>query len=146
MIHRKHRSPEIGSQQGRELRDRRRTCRYPAVIKDALLGWDADGSRVEIPVELVNISINSCLMRSRRGPAPLPGEPIWLKFPEIHPEDWVEGVLVSTDKPFLRSYVIRFQFLALLPFHTFKLLTSGTNGIVQERTDLPEHEMDNFWR
>jgi hypothetical protein len=126
--------------------DRRRACRYPAVIKDALLAWDAGGSRVEVPVELINISIGSCLVRSRRGPAPRPGGPVSLQVPGIEPANWIEGVVVSTDKRFLRRHTTRIQFLALLPFGTFKILVTGPQGSAHELTDRPEYEMDMFWR
>ena len=82
--------------------NRRRSCRYPAKVRAAVLGWDADGCRVELPVELDDISIHGCLVKSRVCPAPKPGELIWFSA-RLDPQAWIEGVLVSTIKPFLRQ-------------------------------------------
>lgn len=126
--------------------DRRRTCRYSPTTKDAVLGWDEDGSQVEIPVELDNVSIQGCLVRSRVRPAPKPGERIWFKALEMNASGWIEGFIVSTIKPFLRKQVTRIRFVSVLPFQTFKMLVYGPDGVDLESIPRPEHETDQWWR
>ena len=114
--------------------------------KSAVLGWDEDGSRVEIPVELDNVSIQGCLVRSRVPRAPKPGERIWFKTSEMNASEWIEGFIVSTVKPLLRKRVIRIRFVSVLPFQTFKMLVYGADGIDMENIPRPEHETDEWWR
>src|SRR5271157_5005609 len=115
--------------------DRRGSCRYRPLLKSAVLGWDEDDSRVEIPVELDNVSIQGCLVRSRVRRAPKPGERIWIK-----------SFIVSTVKPFLRNRVIRIRFVSVLPFQTFKMLVYGRDGVDPQSIPRPEHETDQWWR
>ena len=118
-----------------------RTAAEAAVIlpklKTAVLGWDADGGRVELPVELHDISIQGCRVKSRVCPAPKPGELIWFQAPDVHPQAWIEGVLVSTIKPFLRKSSSRIRFLRNLPYQTFKMLVYGPEGIDLELSSVP---------
>jgi len=130
---------------GREP-DRRRSCRYPAKVKAVVLGWDTDGIRVELPVELDDISIHGCRVTSRACPAPKPGELIWFQAPGANPPAWIEGVLVSTIKPFLRKSSSRIRFLRNLPYQTFKMLVYGPEGNDLEEKERPEHEADQIWR
>src|SRR5271157_3809987 len=126
--------------------DRRGSCRYRPLLKSAVLGWDEDDSRVEIPVELDNVSIQGCVVRSRVGWAPKPGERIWFKTSEMNASGWIEGFIVSTVKPFLRTRVIRIRFVSVLPFQTFKMLVYGRDGVDPESIPRPEHETDQWWR
>src|SRR5271157_2604937 len=126
--------------------DRRASCRYRPLLKSAVLGWDEDDARVEIPVELDNVSIQGCMVRSRVRPAPKPGERIWFKASEINASGWIEGIIVSTVKPFLRKQVTRIRFVSVLPFQTFKILVYGPDGIDPESIPHPEHETDQWWR
>ena len=126
--------------------ERRRSCRYPARIKTAVLSWDADGSRVEILVELDDISMHGCRVSSRVCPAPKPGESIWFQAPAENPGESIEGVMLSTVKPFLGKHTTRVKFLTSLPFHTFKLLVYGPEGMDLDRAERPEHEADYIWR
>jgi hypothetical protein len=126
--------------------DRRSSCRYRPLLKSAVLGWDEDNSRVKIPVELDNVSIQGCLVRSRVRPAPKPGERIWFKASEMNASGWIEGIIVSTFKPFLRKQVTRIRFVSVLPFQTFKVLVYGPGGIDPESIPRPEHETDQWWR
>jgi len=126
--------------------DRRSTCRYPAKMKAAVLGWDEGGSRIELPVVLENISMQSCLVKSPLGPAAKPGQPVWFKAPDVDSAKWIKGVLVSAVKPFLREYAIRIRFLEPLPFQTFKLLVYGPEEVDLDLKDRPAYETDQFWR
>jgi len=126
--------------------DRRGSCRYRPLLKSAVLGWDEDGSRVEIPVELDDVSIQGCLVRSRVRRAPKPGERIWFKTSETNASEWIEGVIISTVKPFLRKQVTRIQFVSVLPFQTFKMLVYGRDGVDPESIPRPEHETDQWWQ
>src|SRR5262245_17069634 len=125
--------------------DRRNTCRYPAVIKEAVLGWCEGEARKEITARLENISHKGCLATSKVPIPRKPGETVWLKLPTLESSEWVEGVLRSVAKPFLRRCSVRIEFLTPLPFSTFKSLVYGSIEIENQR-DLPEHESDHFWR
>ena len=126
--------------------ERRQSCRYPTRIKAVVLAWETDGGPVEVPVELVDISMQGCRVTSRVRPAPKPGEPIWFQAPEANPGEWIEGVLVSTIKPFLSKSSIRIKFRRNLPYQTFKLLVYGPEGMDLERIERPEHEANYIWR
>ncbi len=101
---------------------------------------------MELPVELDDISTHGCLVKSRVCPAPKPGELIWFQAPDVDPQAWIEGVLVSTIKPFLRQHSTRIRFMTSLPFQTFKMLVYGPEGIDLEHNERPEHEADYIWR
>ncbi len=126
--------------------DRRRSCRYPTRTKAAVVGWDVNGCRVELPGEFEDISMNGCRVRSRLCPVPTTGEPIWLQVSDEDPPEWVEGVVIATNKPFLRKSSTRIRFRESLPYHTFKMLVYGPEGQDLELSERPEHEADYLWR
>ncbi len=126
--------------------DRRGSFRYSPTIKKVILGWGWGDSRVELPVDLVSISVQGCMVKSRVCPELGPGEPIWLKAVGMRASDWVEGRIVSTLKPFLRKHEIRIQFVSTLPFQIFKVLVYGRDKEVAESARRPEHEHDQLWR
>jgi hypothetical protein len=126
--------------------DRRDTCRYPVRTRTAVLCIDVQGSRVECPVEIENISMQGCLARSRKVPQIEPGQAVWLQLDGVTRTGPIDGVAVSCVKPFLRRYAIRIRFDEALPFLAFKLLVYGSDGIDLDRRDRPDHETDQFWR
>ena len=111
-----------------------------------MLGWYADGCRVEFPVELVDISLHGCRVMSRRRAIPKPGQPVWLKPAGAGSPAWIAATLVSSVRPFLRKRSTRIRFLDCLRYQTFKMLVYGPDGIDLERIERPEHETDTLWR
>lgn len=126
--------------------DRRSACRYSAAIKSVVLSWIEGGAPVVHSVQLEDISIHGCLVKSSLDPRTQPGERVWLKAPGVNCTPVIDGVVVSAVKPFLRKCSIRIRFLAPLPFQTFKMLVYGSEGIDMNLKDRPDYENDQFWR
>ncbi len=126
--------------------DRRLACRYPAAIKDVVLSFIESGSPVDHSVQLENVSMQGCLVKSRRGPRVHPGERVWLKALGDISTPVIDGIVVAAVKPFLCKCVIRIRFLAPLPYQTFKMLVYGSEGIDMSLRNRPVYESDQFWR
>jgi hypothetical protein len=130
--------------------DRRVACRYPAAIKVLVLSMIDSGSLVDHSVELENISIRGCLLRSRRDHGLQPGERVWLKAMGSITTPVMDGIVVSAVKPFLGYCSIRVRFVAPLSYHTFKMLVYGTEGIDANDNSrscpAQEQEQDQIWR
>jgi hypothetical protein len=114
--------------------------------KAAVLGWDSDGVRVELPVELLDISMQGCRVNSQVRPGPKPGDRVWLQAAGGDPAACIEGVIISTIKPFLRKCSSRIRFLRNLPYQTFKMLVYGPEQLDLQQMERPEHEADFIWR
>jgi hypothetical protein len=130
----------------RKEQDRRDTCRYPAVTRNAVLSWDIGGSPVEYPVELENISMRGCLVRSRKLLSAQPGQAVRIALEDLESAAPIQGMLVSAVKPFLRRQIIRVRFVDPLPFLAFKMLVYGPEALDLEQRERPDHETDQFWR
>ncbi len=126
--------------------ERRDTCRYPIVTRSVLLCFDMQGTVVDCRGEIGNISMQGCLVRSRKAPRITPGQAVWLRIEGLDGAGPVEGVVVSSAKPFLRRHSIRIRFAQPLAFLAFKLLVYGPEGRDLDRRDRPAYETDQFWR
>jgi hypothetical protein len=126
--------------------DRRLACRYPAATKALTLSLIESGSLVDHPVELENVSMQGCLVKSRRDPRARPGKRVWLKALGNITTPVIDGIVISAVKPFLGKCSIRIRFLAPLPYQTFKMLVYGSEGIDMNLRDRPVHESDQYWR
>jgi hypothetical protein len=126
--------------------DRRIACRYPAAMKAAILSLTESGSQMDHSVQLENVSMQGCLVRSGRGPRVQPGEKVWLKALGDITSPVIDGIVISAVRPFLGKCTIRIRFLAPLSFQTFKMLVYGTEGIDMNLKDRPDYENDQFWR
>ena len=130
----------------RQGSDRRSTCRYAPIDTNAALGWSAKGAKVEIAAELENISVLGCLVKSNLAPGPKPGEPVWFRASGMASPDWIEGRVISVQKPFFRKYEIRIKFVSTMPFQAFKKLVYGASETEPEVIERPLHETDQWWR
>ena len=105
------------------------------------------GALVEHPVDILDVSMGGCLIKSAKNLRLRPGEKVWLQAMGEISSPVMDGLVVSAVKPFFGSNSIRVRFLSPLSFQTFKMLVYGTEEIdrpvVIER---PEHENDQFWR
>jgi len=126
--------------------DRRLACRYPAAIKAVILSLIEFGSPLDHSVQLENVSMHGCLVKSRRNPRVQPGERVWLKALGDISTPVIDGIVVSAVKPFLGKCAIRIRFLAPLSYQTFKMLVYGKEGIDMNLRDRPDYENDQFWR
>jgi len=126
--------------------DRRLACRYLPAIRDMILSLFESGSPMDQPVQLEDVSMQGCLVISRRGPRMQPGERVCLKALGAATSPVIEGIVVSDVKPFLGKRSIRIRFLAPLSYQTFKMLVYGTEGIDLNLRDRPVHENDQFWK
>jgi len=126
--------------------DRRLACRYPVATKAVILSLIESGSQVDHSVELENVSMQGCLVKSRREPRVQPGERVWLKVLGNITIPMIAGIVISAVKPFLGKCSIRIRFLAPLPYQTFKMLVYGSEGIDMNLSDRPVHESNQFWR
>ena len=146
MSHSGRRSGRNGSRTISYAMDRRVACRYPAAIKALILTLIESSSLVDHSVELENVSMQGCLVKSRRGPRVRPGERVWLKALGNITTPVIDGIVVSAVKPFLGKCSIRIRFLAPLPYQTFKMLVYGSEGIDMNLRDRPDYENDQYWR
>jgi hypothetical protein len=146
MSHSGRSSGRNGSRTISSTMDRRLACRYPAATKAMILSLIESGSAVERSLELENVSMQGCLVKSRRGPRVQPGERVWLKVLGDITTPMIDGIVVSAVKPFLGKCSIRIRFLAPLPYQTFKMLVYGSEGIDMNLRDRPDYENDQFWR
>ncbi len=135
-----------GSKPMNSAMDRRSTCRYHPATKDVILSLTESGTLADHPAELENVSMQGCLVKSRRNPNLLPGEQVWLKVAGDISTPVIDGIVVSAVKPFLGKRVIRIRFLEPLSYLTFKRLVYGEEEIETNRRKLPEYENDQFWR
>ena len=126
--------------------DRRLACRYPTATKTVILSLIESGSRLDHSVQLENVSMQGCLVKSRRGPWVQPGKRVWLKVLGDVITPVIDGIVVSAVKPFLGKCSIRIRFLAPLPYQTFKMLVYGSEGIDMNLSDRPDYENDQYWR
>jgi hypothetical protein len=126
--------------------DRRLACRYPTATKTVILSLIESGSQVDHSVQLENVSMEGCLVMSRRGPRVQPGESVWLRVLGDITTPVIGGIVVSAVKPFLGKCSIRIRFLAPLPYQTFKMLVYGSEGIDMNLSDRPDYENDQYWR
>jgi hypothetical protein len=130
----------------RQEPDRRDTCRYPVVHRSAVLGCEIGGTPVNFPVELENISMQGCLVTSRKALRTQPFQAVTLTFQDLAPAVPIQGTLVSVVKPFWRKQMIRIRFVDPLPFMAFKTLVYGPDGVDLGPRERPDYETDQFWR
>jgi hypothetical protein len=118
------------------------------VIKDGLLSWEQGGVAFEKPVQIENVSLRGCLLRSYSGPGNQPGLKLLLRAPgiDVEDQDAIEAVLISDTKFFLGRHRIRVRFLRSLPFAAFKSLVNGKEKTVNRSDDIPDYEQDGYWR
>jgi hypothetical protein len=127
--------------------DRRRACRYRVCSRDAFLGRWEDSSFVEAPCRILDISLVGCLLELRPLPDLVAGQTVWFRPSEVTPCEWAEARLIAIRRPLFRRWQIRVQFLADLPYSSFQPLVFATGQAPETRDrDVPEHEMDHFWR
>lgn len=126
--------------------DRRGTCRYRPIESGAALSWTEKKTRVEIQVELDNISVQGCMVRSNARVGPRAGEPIWFRAVGIQSLGWIEGRVIAIEKPFLRRYEVRIVFVSTLPFHAFKKVVYGEEDTSPPVVERPAYETDQWWR
>jgi len=127
-------------------KDRRLACRYPAATKVLILSLIESGSAVDHSVQLENVSMQGCLVKSRREPRVQPGERVWLKVLGNITIPMIAGIVISVVKPFLGKCSIRIRFLAPLPYQTFKMLVYGSEEIDMNLRNRLDYENDQFWR
>ncbi len=128
--------------------DRRRACRYRVGSRDASLGrHDASSGFVEGPCRIIDVSLAGCLVESGPLPKLARGQSVWLRPAGIAASDWAEASVVAVRKPWFRSWQIRVEFLAELPYSSFRpLVFEKDPGFGTADRAVPEHEMDHFWR
>lgn len=126
--------------------DRRAWCRYPAVLQVAQLQWVSAGLTREGSGVLLNVSMQGCLLRMRSGPGSEPGLAVKLRTPGVEASDDIEGVLVASRRSLLGVRTLRIRFLRSLTFGSFKSLVYGPQPDPAPCTQVPEHEMDIYWR
>ena len=146
MSHSTRRSERSGSRTIRSAMDRRLACRYPAATKNLILFSIESGSAVDHSVQLENVSMQGCLVKSRRVPRVQPGERVSLKVLGNITIPMIDGIVVSAIKPFLGKCSIRIRFLAPLPYQTFKMLVYGSEDIYTNFKNRMDYENDQFWR
>jgi len=146
MSHSGRRSGRSGARTIGSAKDRRLACRYPAATKAVILSLIESGSQVNHSVQLENVSMQGCLVMSRRGPRVQPGERVWLKSFGNSTTPVIDGIVVSAVKPFLGKCSIRIRFLAPLPYQTFKMLVYGSEEIDMNLRNRLDYENDQFWR
>ena len=146
MSHSGRRSGRNGSRTISSAVDRRLACRYPTATKTVILSLIESGSQVDHSVQLENVSMQGCLVKSRRDPGVRPGERVWLKALGNITTPVIDGIVVSAVKPFLGKCSIRIRFLAPLSYQTFKMLVYGSEGIDMNLRDRPDYENDQYWR
>ncbi len=140
------RSGRSGSRMIGSAKDRRLACRYPAATKVLILSLIESGSAVDHSVQLENVSMQGCLVKSRREPRVQPGERVWLKVLGNITIPMIAGIVISAVKPFLGKCSIRIGFLAPLPYQTFKMLVYGSEKIDMNLRNRLDYENDQFWR
>jgi hypothetical protein len=126
--------------------DRRLAYRYPTATKSLILTLIESGSAVDHSVELENVSMQGCLVKSRRDPGVRPGESVQLKALGDITTPMIDGMVISAVKPFFGKCAIRIRFLVPLPYQTFKMLVYGLEGIDMNLRDRPDYENDQYWR
>lgn len=126
--------------------EQRSTCRYPAKMKAAEVGWGEGESRSVFPATLENVSMSGCLLKCSCKPSLQPGDRIYFRSTCLDEEHWIAGELVKAAKPFLQKCLIRIRFASPLPFLLFKLLVYGPEGIDLQSLARPHYESDQFWR
>jgi hypothetical protein len=127
--------------------DKRRVCRYPVLLQDALMGWWEESNFVSTPVRLLNLSTSGCLIELPRTPKPGKGQPAWICPLGLSPTQWIEGAVASVRKPFLKNCRVGIAFRAQVTFESFKTLIYGSGHLFDDAADRgPEHERDHFWK
>jgi hypothetical protein len=81
---------------------------------------------------------------------PLPNlrakQPVWFRTSDISPSDWTEAIIIAVRRRLFRRCQIRIEFLADLPYESFKSLVFGTDHARKAADrEAPEHERDHFW-
>lgn len=115
-------------------------------MRDVVLGWDKDGTRVELPAFLKDVSMSGCKATSSVRPRARLGDPIWFGLAGSDPADWLEGILIDAKKPFLQECTIRIKFLDPLPYAMYKYLVYGPQHEEARKNQVRECETDQFWR
>jgi hypothetical protein len=127
--------------------DRRGICRYEVVIHDALLRWRQGSSFTQMPVRVVNLSLNGCLIHSPQLPGVSAPQDVWICLQTDPVQDWIEGRIISIRKPLFRKFEVRISFLTTLGFETFKRSVYGPDHWQDgDSRATPEHERDHFWK
>jgi hypothetical protein len=127
--------------------DRRRICRYPVVLEDALLGWRQEPSFANTPVRIVNLSAQGCLVEVRRCPRLEVRQSVWIRPHEGSGAGWIEGRIISIQKPLIGKSRVRISFLVPVAYEAFKKLVYGLEQFgALLRPEGPEHEKDHFWK
>jgi hypothetical protein len=130
-----------------ESSDRRHSCRYRVLFPDASLGWWSESSFIDVPVRLLNISLNGCMVELPKMLGRNERQSVWLRPRSIATADWTEGVIIAVRKPFVKPCRVRIAFLTHYPYESFKELVYGLDHLRDPLcADAPEHEQDHLWR
>jgi hypothetical protein len=87
------------------------------------------------------------MVELRRLPRRMERQPVWLRPRGFSPGESPEGIIVSVRKPLFRRCQVRIGFLAPFPYESFKTLVFGPDHLHEiAGCELPEHEMDHFWK
>jgi hypothetical protein len=115
--------------------------------KDSQIGWWKNSVFVEQPAELVDISLHGGLLRTKSKPPMAIGKPIWYRPVGVANNEWIEGVLVTVNKPFLSKCRLAISFASVLRYDAFKAIVYGAP--VEDpasHREVPEHEMQHYWK
>jgi hypothetical protein len=130
-----------------ESSDRRSSCRYRVRLPDASLGWWNGSNFIDVPVRLVNISLNGCMVELPKMLGRNATQSVWLRPRTISTPEWVEGVIIAVRKPFIKPCRVRIAFLTHFPYESFKELVYGPDHLPDPLSgEAPEHEQDHLWR
>jgi hypothetical protein len=126
--------------------DRRRSCRYAALVSQVELSWDNEGTAAEVEATLVNVSNQGCLVATPRRATPSPGTIVQLSASFQSMDFSTGGRIISVEKRIFRKRLVRVYFPRPLPFDLFKLLVYGPDSQAPAWEARPDHEKDYFWR
>jgi hypothetical protein len=127
--------------------DRRGSCRYRVQFHDALLRWPGGPDFVQIPARLLDLSLTGCLLELPRIPQRTERQPIWFRSAADPNETWVEGVVLSIRKSFMKPCRMRIVFNDSFPYELFKKLVYGAEDrYAPVPIDTPPHEQDHYWK
>ena len=132
---------------GPDAGDRRRVCRYSAVLQKAFLGWWHESSFTNVPGRLVDLSVSGCRLELDRLPPLAPAQAVWVHLHKESQIEWIEGQIIAIRKPLLRKCEVRVSFVETLSYEPFKKVIYGP-GYLQDhvKKPAPEHEWDQFWK
>ena len=132
---------------GYDTGDRRRVCRYPAVLRNAVLGWWRHSEFKTQAGDLANLSLSGCLIELDRLPDLSMADSVWLHLHKSSELEWIEGRVIAIKKPLLRKCQVRVLFVGPLGYEPFKKIVYGPGYLGDHiQTPKPDHEHDQFWK